>query len=597
MTVPSISLVIVLYGKRAVTERGLDSLERALGDKLGVEIELVLVDNASPDDTGELLDAWETRATVVRNETNLNFAGGCNVGARAAGGEMLVFLNNDMEFTPGAIEAVAETAAEEGVGAAGARLLFPDGTIQHAGVVWVANHDGMPPMPQHVFHQEAGDLPAARAVLDLDGVTAACIAIRRDLFLELGGFDQSYVNGLEDIDLCLRVRSRGLRIVYRGDVWMTHHESVSRGINNDASAHNDAVFIDRWGSVCGSDDELAAQTFGGRLMVRNGLPLVPHEWGPGSGVSIEGHLRSVAPEAAEARALLIALEVAGANPCVRDWLPAWLVAELSDVEEALIATARSRLRSPRALRIEVPGGALYSARRRHGDVLRLAALPEDHVYLAGAAAIWAATPELAHQVIALGVDERRVAYLPPPIAPPEPGRGGAGVLALLPSHDPCACREALAALDDVEALRLLPNVMTPELAKLAAEWTPRAELLDPTTSEARYAQLAGQADAVLCLDPSDAFDRRALIAAATGTAVATIGHGPAAAVLGPHAAAIETNAELADAASALRAQTGARAALRDTVLSVCSVTAVAAQLGALLERANSADRRATSAPV
>ena len=421
MTAPSVSLVIVLYGKRAVTERGLASLETALGTKLGSEFELVLVDNASPDDTGELLNAWEDRATVVRNETNVNFSGGCNAGARAASGDILVFLNNDMEFVPDAIESVAHTAAQDGVGAAGARLLFPNGTVQHAGVVWVANDQG-PAMPQHVFHHEAGDLPAATAVVDLDAVTGACLAIRRDLFLELGGFDEAYVNGLEDIDLCLRLRSRGLRVVFRGDICLVHHESLTRGIDVIASAHNDTVFQARWGDICAADDELAARMFGGRLRVRSGLPLVAHEWSLGATVSVEGHLRSVSAEAAEARALLLALELAGLGPCARDRLPAWLVSDLSDVEEAGLALAQTRLRSPTALRVEVPVGSLYSARRRHGDVLRLAAPPVDPSHLAGVAAVWAASPLVAETIVKLGVDEERVAYLPPPIAPPPTGR-------------------------------------------------------------------------------------------------------------------------------------------------------------------------------
>src|SRR4051794_1840036 len=220
------SIVIVAWGKRPVTEQCLASLERALGGELGTRYELVLVDNASPDDTAELFARWEDRATVVYRERNENFSGGCNAGARAASGEVLIFLNNDTEVPAGALEVVAEQALEPGVGAVGARLVYPDGTIQHGGVVW---HDFGLTLPHHLFHHSPGDIPAAGAVYDLDAVTGACLAIPRELFFELGGFDDTYVNGLEDIDLCIKVRVAGRPGVYRGGGGIGHHQGMTPG--------------------------------------------------------------------------------------------------------------------------------------------------------------------------------------------------------------------------------------------------------------------------------------------------------------------------------------------------------------------------------
>ena len=153
------SVVVVTYGQRAVTERGLDALAAALGEQLGRSWELVLVDNASPDDTPALLRQWSDRAEVLLLQHNLNFAGGCNAGAARARGDVLVFLNNDTEVVPGALEALVAQVAEPGVAIAGPRLLFPDGTIQHAGVGFLRNALGV--MPQHVFHHQDGLLPAA----------------------------------------------------------------------------------------------------------------------------------------------------------------------------------------------------------------------------------------------------------------------------------------------------------------------------------------------------------------------------------------------------------------------------------------------------
>src|SRR5436305_12949144 len=87
------SIVTVLYGKRALTERFLASLERELGPRLGADVELVVVDNASPDDTGALLDAWESRATLVRLAENRNFRGGNHAGSAVARGEVHVLQN------------------------------------------------------------------------------------------------------------------------------------------------------------------------------------------------------------------------------------------------------------------------------------------------------------------------------------------------------------------------------------------------------------------------------------------------------------------------------------------------------------------------
>src|SRR4051812_21343253 len=108
------SIIIVAWGKRPVTERCLATLDAALGAELGTTVELVLVDNDSPDDTAQLFADWEGRATVVYMQRNENFSGGCNAGARASSGEVLIFLNNDTEVEPGTVEALTEQALEPG---------------------------------------------------------------------------------------------------------------------------------------------------------------------------------------------------------------------------------------------------------------------------------------------------------------------------------------------------------------------------------------------------------------------------------------------------------------------------------------------------
>jgi GT2 family glycosyltransferase len=523
------SIVIVAWGKRPVTEQCLASLERALGDELGTRYELVLVDNASPDDTAELFASWEDRATVVYMERNENFSGGCNAGARAASGEVLIFLNNDTEVPAGALEVLAEQAREPGVGAVGARLVYPDGTIQHGGVVW-KEECGFT-LPYHLFHHAPGDTPAAGAVYDLDAVTGACLAIPRELFFELGGFDDAYINGFEDVDLCIKVRVAGRRIVYRGDVEIVHHEGLTRG-SGRTEADNMKVLYPRWGHLFGDDADTVATLFDAQWHP-DPRPIAHAPRSPnGSMVTMEGDITSLAPDAAEARALLACVEDAGLAPAARDRQPNFYVPRLRPEDWGQLLAARGRLAHPSALGVLVPAGALARPPENAVHVLRLAAAgPEIDESVA---AIWAATPALADELVAGGVPADAIDVLAPLVDAPSAGPGGAGVLALLPAQDHAACSRQLEALAPFAArarLRLLPNVADPIVAALAAERLPAAELLAPLSCERDFAQLAGECDVVVALDAGDRFERRALIAAGAGAATVTLPGAPASAWL------------------------------------------------------------------
>ena len=256
---PLVSIVICLYGKREYTERCLTSLQDALGPKLGREVELVLVDNASPDDTRELLARWEDRARVVLLDENRNFAGGNNAGAAVATGRVLLFLNNDTEVPAGVVEELAAEALRPSVGLVGLRLRYPDGRLQHGGFGWRGSTNGF--LPFHLFHGEDGELPSASVAFDTSAVTGACIAIRAELFHWIGRFDEAYVNGWEDADLCQRVRAAAARVRYRGDLEVLHHEGVTSG-HHYASAQNEERFRDRWTSSLLHDDEALVNQLG-----------------------------------------------------------------------------------------------------------------------------------------------------------------------------------------------------------------------------------------------------------------------------------------------------------------------------------------------
>ena len=102
-------------------------------------------------------------------------------------------------------------------------MLYPDGTIQHAGI------DLINGVPDHPHRLQPADMPAANIPRDLDMVTGACLLIRRELFLQLAGFDEVYRNGVEDVDLCLRAREAGYRVVYQPRAMIYHHEGQSSG--------------------------------------------------------------------------------------------------------------------------------------------------------------------------------------------------------------------------------------------------------------------------------------------------------------------------------------------------------------------------------
>ena len=568
------SVVVVTHGQRAVTERGLAALAAALGDELGRAWELVLVDNDSPDDTPALLRQWSDRAEVLLLPRNLDFAGGCNAGAARARGDVLVFLNNDTEVVPGALEALVAQVAEPGVAIAGPRLLFADGTIQHAGVGFLRNALGV--MPQHVFHHQDGSLPAARGTYELDCVTGACLAIRRDVFEQLGGFDEGYRNGLEDVDLCLRARMAGHHVVYRGDIAFVHAEGASRGAGSDlwatperlaAMRSNDLRFLGAWGAMLDEDVELAAAMWDAEL--HETRPTAPA--GPAA-VMVEGQPGGLAPAGDEARALLGACAAAGLPAAARDQPFPRVAPRLDPALRALVREALGREPVAGAVRIVVPAGAC-AVHALEGAVLRAGVVP------AGGGEpmeVWAPARDVAAALAAAGIDERRIHIVAPTLQPVALGPGGEGVLAILPAHDVRACEATLRALRGVHDVRLLPTVASRGLVQAVRDGLPGAELLDPCADERRYAALAGRADVVLAGDADDLFERRALIAAATGASVVTTrGDGPAASFAGAHH----------DLAAALtQTDTAARAERRAGVLAATDQALMGARVAQLVQR-------------
>ncbi len=220
-----VTIVIPCWNRSEYTARCLQAIHRATAPGA---YEIVLVDNGSTDATANLVDDPENPVlTVVRNDTNRGYAVACNQGARVSSRQVVVFLNNDTEVQAGWLEPlVDELERHPEVGAVGARLLYPDGTVQHAGVDLVLGPDGV----LDGVHRCLGAAGDDRAVLERSAVpvvTGALLAVRRDAFWAAGGFDERYWNGNEDVDLCLSLGAAGWRVVYRPDSCAVHHESAS----------------------------------------------------------------------------------------------------------------------------------------------------------------------------------------------------------------------------------------------------------------------------------------------------------------------------------------------------------------------------------
>jgi GT2 family glycosyltransferase len=217
------------------------------------EWEVIVVDDASDDGTAERFAAYDERLSLIAREANGGFATACNEGAAAAGeADFLVFLNNDTVPVPGWLDALADAAAAHPEAAAfGSRLLYPDGTIQHAGVMI-----GQDRWPRHLYAGLPGEHSAVTRPKRVAAVTAACVLVRHEIFDRLGGFDTAFLNGYEDIDLCLRMGAEGHEIRYCPDSVLYHLESITRG-SNDENGHgerNSRLYLERWHDRTQPDD-------------------------------------------------------------------------------------------------------------------------------------------------------------------------------------------------------------------------------------------------------------------------------------------------------------------------------------------------------
>ena len=188
------------------------------------DFEVIVVDNASSDGSADFVAEKYPQVRLVCNERNLGFAGGCNVGLRAAAGDVLVLLNQDTVVQPGWLNALASVLDDPGVGVAGCKILEADGvTLSHCG----GSLELVSAQTQHYGADELDEGQYDKAV-DVDYVTGAAFAVRRDVLDRIGLMDERFFPGYyEDTDFCLRARKASFRIRYVPDAVVIHHVSAS----------------------------------------------------------------------------------------------------------------------------------------------------------------------------------------------------------------------------------------------------------------------------------------------------------------------------------------------------------------------------------
>lgn len=242
-----VSIIIPVYNQVAYTEKCLKALYDTGSDELA---EIIVVDNASTDQTSVYLKSQEPRIVSIRNEKNLGFGGACNAGAKEANGQVLVFLNNDTEVHKDWLkQPVKHLLKNPNVGIVGSKLLYPDGTIQHAGIHFIARPDfKIAHWPDHRFRGVPQTDSNVNRCEPVSAVTAACLFITRELFWRVGGFPEEYHMYFEDVDLNLKVRSLGYQVIYEPSSVVTHYErrSTANETGNELMANAARIFYSKW---------------------------------------------------------------------------------------------------------------------------------------------------------------------------------------------------------------------------------------------------------------------------------------------------------------------------------------------------------------
>ncbi|MEO5720576.1 MAG: glycosyltransferase family 2 protein [Chthoniobacterales bacterium] len=232
---PKVSLII---HTRDLLERLQPCVASLLARTTYPNFEILLIDNGTRDPAAlAYLERvqLDPRVRLFRRDEEFNYGQLNNFAVGESDAEFVALLNNDLTVeTPDWLEEMVGQALQPGVGAVGARLLFPDGRIQHGGVILGAGGGGLADHAHKSLPRDNhGYFSRALLAQELSAVTAACMLVRRSIYLEVGGFDAEHLKvAFNDVDFCLRLRERGYRIIYTPYAEFLHWESASRGLED-----------------------------------------------------------------------------------------------------------------------------------------------------------------------------------------------------------------------------------------------------------------------------------------------------------------------------------------------------------------------------
>ncbi len=254
--------------------------------------EILIVDNGSDDPaTLSYLESLSEQgiARVLRYDEPFNFSLINNFAAEHATGDILCFLNNDTEILSGDWLARARALLSmDDVGVVGARLLYPDGTLQHFGIALGMGDHRVAGTPHGGMNgNDPGYFGKARLMQEFSAVTAACLFIRRSDFTTVGGFAPEFRVAYNDIDLCLRIRALGFKVVGDPEILLIHKESRTRGSDKTGErarrlAAEAARMHDRWGDLLRNDPFYSPNLSLDRLDFAPAVPpRVPMPWRQG----------------------------------------------------------------------------------------------------------------------------------------------------------------------------------------------------------------------------------------------------------------------------------------------------------------------------
>lgn len=242
-----VSIVVPTHDTRDLTLACLTTLD----DQSGVA-EVIVVDDASSDDTAEAIAKSFQSVRVLRQAHRVGFTVGVNRGLAASSSEILVILNSDTRMLPGSLQAVvSRLAGDPNVGVAGALLEYPNGKPQWSGgrepdLLWLfAMASGLPALLSRVpgWRRAPSVTGAAAGIRQVDWVTGAALAMRREVWAQVGPLDESFRLYCQDLDLCLRARDAGWKVEILPRFRVVHHHGATIRRGPYAVEHQDPVLL------------------------------------------------------------------------------------------------------------------------------------------------------------------------------------------------------------------------------------------------------------------------------------------------------------------------------------------------------------------